>query len=88
MASEIAQYLQATLSADPNVRISAELKLSELSAHPGKEHACFVQYMRKAWWLSDALLESGISLAQIVLSQDADISLRQMSIRFYVFPHK
>ena len=48
MASEIAQYLQATLSADPNVRISAELKLSELSAHPGKEHACFVRYMRKA----------------------------------------
>lgn len=37
MASEIAQYLQATLSSDPNVRISAELKLSELSAKPGNE---------------------------------------------------
>lgn len=39
MASEIAQYLQATLSSDPNVRISAELKLSELSAQPGNELA-------------------------------------------------
>lgn len=50
MASEIAQYLQATLSSDPNVRISAELRLSELSAHSGKG---LLVFQGERTWLND-----------------------------------
>ncbi|CAL1694900.1 unnamed protein product [Somion occarium] len=54
MASEIAQCLTATLSADPTTRITAELKLNELTARP-----------------------AGLTLSQLLLAQDVDISLRQ-----------
>ncbi|KZP10073.1 ARM repeat-containing protein, partial [Athelia psychrophila] len=57
--SEIGQSLQRSMSSDPNTRISAELKISELLAN------------------SDA----GLSLSHIILAQEADISLRQMSDR-------
>ncbi|KAI0082121.1 ARM repeat-containing protein [Panus rudis PR-1116 ss-1] len=55
MASEIAQCLSATLSPDPNTRISAELKLSELLTQP----------------------QSALTLSQLVIAQDAELSLRQ-----------
>ena len=39
MSSEILQCLEASLNADPNIRISAELRISELFASPGMSAA-------------------------------------------------
>ncbi|KAI5119706.1 hypothetical protein M0805_001421 [Coniferiporia weirii] len=58
MSSEILQCLAASLNADPNTRISAELKISELLPKP----------------------ETAVALSSIALSQDIDVSLRQMII--------
>ncbi|KAH8992921.1 ARM repeat-containing protein, partial [Lactarius akahatsu] len=57
-AASIAQVLTSTLNPDSNIRISAELSLSELLKSP----------------------QSALSLAQLILSQDAESSLRQMSL--------
>ncbi|KAH9046970.1 ARM repeat-containing protein [Lactarius deliciosus] len=56
--ASIAQVLTSTLNPDSNIRISAELSLSELLKSP----------------------QSALSLAQLILSQDAESSLRQMSL--------
>ncbi|KAI0789448.1 ARM repeat-containing protein [Abortiporus biennis] len=63
MASEIATCLSSTLSSDPNVRIAAELKLSELSAYP-----------EAAATLSQLVLAQDIDLT---LRQSASIVLRK-----------
>ncbi|KAI0253279.1 ARM repeat-containing protein [Lactifluus subvellereus] len=57
-AAGIAQVLTSTLNPDSNIRIAAELNLSELLKNP----------------------QSALSLAQLVLSQDAESSLRQISL--------
>ncbi|KDQ62857.1 hypothetical protein JAAARDRAFT_146629 [Jaapia argillacea MUCL 33604] len=57
-SSEIAQCLAATLNSDPNIRISAELKIAELSKSP----------------------DAGLALSQIIVAQDVDMTLRQMSL--------
>ncbi|KAH0591342.1 hypothetical protein H2248_001421 [Termitomyces sp. 'cryptogamus'] len=57
MASQITECLVASLNPDPNARLAAELKLSELFAFP----------------------ETGSTLSQLILTQNADISLRQMT---------
>jgi hypothetical protein len=41
MASEIANVLAATLSADPNTRIAAELRINELFKTPGSLSSIF-----------------------------------------------
>ncbi|KAJ8590544.1 ARM repeat-containing protein [Rhizopogon salebrosus TDB-379] len=67
----VSQILADTLSPDANTRISAELKLSEVLAHQGLTR----------------LSEAGLALAQLVLTQDVDIPLRQMTsiiLRKYV----
>ncbi|KAI5824132.1 ARM repeat-containing protein [Schizophyllum commune Tattone D] len=56
--AQLAECLTATLDSNPNVRISAELKLAELSAQP----------------------ETGISLARLALSPEAELPLRQMTM--------
>ncbi|KAG9100077.1 hypothetical protein FS749_016346 [Ceratobasidium sp. UAMH 11750] len=54
--NDILGALQQTLNPDPNIRISAELKLSELSTQP----------------------QTGLALAQILISNEVEISTRQM----------
>ncbi|KAI9459661.1 ARM repeat-containing protein [Lactarius psammicola] len=66
--ASIAQVLTSTLNPDSNIRISAELSLSELLKSP----------------------QSALSLAQLILSQDAESSLRQSAtivLRKYVKEH-
>jgi hypothetical protein len=61
----IQQLLADTLSPDANIRIAAELKLSDVLQHP----------------------EAGLALSQLVLTQNADLSLRQSAsiiLRKYV----
>ncbi|TRM70438.1 armadillo-type protein [Schizophyllum amplum] len=63
--AQLAECLTATLNSNPNVRISAELKLAELSALP----------------------ETGVFLAQLALSSEAELPLRQSAsivLRKYV----
>ncbi|KAG8689246.1 hypothetical protein FRC11_003586, partial [Ceratobasidium sp. 423] len=55
--NDILKTLQQTLNPDPNVRIAAELKLSELSAQP----------------------QTGLALAQILLSNEIELSQRQIA---------
>ncbi|KAG1813959.1 armadillo-type protein [Suillus subaureus] len=62
-AANVSQILADTLSADANTRIAAELKLSEVLLHQG----------------CTRLSEAGLALAQLILAQDVDISLRQIS---------
>ncbi|KAI0275362.1 ARM repeat-containing protein [Gloeopeniophorella convolvens] len=66
--ADIAQVLSSTLNPDTNIRITAELNLSELLKNP----------------------QSALSLAQLILSQDAESSLRQSAsivLRKYVKEH-
>ncbi|KAG8780119.1 hypothetical protein FRC20_008445 [Serendipita sp. 405] len=67
MASEITNVLIATLSADPNTRIAAELRINELFRTP----------------------DVGFALATILVTQEADPSLRQIRIvlRKYIQEH-
>ena len=44
MASEIANVLIATLSADTNTRIAAELRINELFRTPGSLAGAFISY--------------------------------------------
>ncbi|CAE6414438.1 unnamed protein product [Rhizoctonia solani] len=55
--NEILTAVQQTLNPDPNIRIAAELKLSELSAQP----------------------PTGLCLAQILLSNEIELSQRQIA---------
>jgi hypothetical protein len=73
----IAHILTSTLNPDSNVRIAAELNLSELLKNPRE----LVWSLRVPVICSHTLLEeSALSLAQLALSQDAESSLRQMSL--------
>ncbi|KAF9078120.1 ARM repeat-containing protein [Rhodocollybia butyracea] len=63
--SNVAECLAGTLDANPNIRMAAELKLTELMAAP----------------------ETGLALSQIIVAQDADINLRQISFFSRLF-HK
>ncbi|KAL5519373.1 hypothetical protein ACEPAH_1056 [Sanghuangporus vaninii] len=58
MDSEVLQCLASSLSADPNTRMSAELRLNEFFANPA---TC-------------------LALASITISQDIDVSLRQITV--------
>ncbi|KAH7338870.1 ARM repeat-containing protein [Rhizoctonia solani] len=55
--NDILPTLQQTLNPDPNIRIAAELRLSELSTQP----------------------QTGLSLTQILLSNDIELSQRQIA---------
>jgi len=74
----IAHVLASTLNPDSNVRIAAELNLSDLLKNPRK----LVWSLRVAFPCSHQTLleESALSLAHLALSQDAESSLRQMSL--------
>lgn len=76
-ATDIGQTLQNTLSSDSNTRISAELKLGELLALPG---AAITDHFLPRFWLTRST-DTGLALSHIILAQDADMSLRQMSAR-------
>ncbi|KAG6896763.1 hypothetical protein C0992_006277, partial [Termitomyces sp. T32_za158] len=65
MASQITECLAATLSPDPNTRVSAELRLSELFASPGSSFE--VPYTA----FSSRPTETGLALSQLILAQDA-----------------
>ncbi len=76
--ASIAQVLTSTLNPDSNIRISAELSLSELLKSPRErlhQATLFQSFLTRL-----ALTESALSLAQLILSRDAESSLRQMSL--------
>lgn len=80
----IAHILTSTLNPDSSVRIAAELNLSELLKNPRKltflvarDNLAYVHTRHATFW--DKMKESAPSLAQLVLSQEAESSLRQMS---------
>jgi hypothetical protein len=87
----IAQVLASTLNPESNVRVAAELHLTELLKSPRKSHFSNVPARRRAAHALAPLaltydflgfktqIESALSLAQLVLFQDAESSLRQMS---------
>ncbi|KIY73361.1 ARM repeat-containing protein [Cylindrobasidium torrendii FP15055 ss-10] len=67
-ASEVSEWLSGTLNPNPNIRMTAELKLSALSSNP----------------------DTSLALSEIIVSQDADMALRQSAIillRKYVREH-
>ena len=74
-AQEIAACLAATLSSDNNTRIAAELKLAEYIALPGMclSEISFTSLLR------DDKSDTALALSQLVIAQDVDLSLRQMS---------
>ena len=80
--SNITQCLQNTLSSDPNARISAELQLSDLLAQPGS--LTRLHYIVEHRNLTTRLTDAGLALLHIILAQDADMSLRQMSTHVYL----
>ena len=71
--SEIAQCLTATLSPDPNTRISAELKLAEYFTQTGAFNCVISAF------LSNDGADAGLSLSHLILSHEIDMSVRQMS---------
>jgi importin-9 len=73
----IAECLANTLSADTTTRISAELKLSELLSLPGWSEFTLFQ-LRPDYQIEQP--ETGSALSQLILAQDVDLSLRQMSL--------
>lgn len=76
-AVNVSQILADTLSADANTRIAAELKLSEVLLHQGwfsKSRPLTTNLM-----FSTRLSEAALALAQLILAQDVDIPLRQIS---------
>jgi hypothetical protein len=80
----IAHVLTSTLNPDSNVRIAAELNLSELLKKPRKL-VCSSRVPFPLFSLDrHHSKESALSLAQLALSQDAESSLRQMSIICFV----
>ncbi|KAI0756104.1 ARM repeat-containing protein [Daedaleopsis nitida] len=87
-SSEIAQCLSATLSADPNTRISAELQLSKLLTTPG---SYFSLRLWPAWTHPPTRrTEAALALSQLILASNFDLSLRQMTaiiLRKYVTEH-
>jgi hypothetical protein len=79
---DIARLLGATLSPDTNSRISAELQLSQTLANPGTRSsdldASIETSNTNVGYLYN--IDAALSLARLVLSQDSEISLRQMSV--------
>ena len=71
--SDIAQCLTATLSPDPNTRISAELELADYFTEPGA-FDCVI-----STFLSNDGADAGLSLSHLILSHEIDMSVRQMS---------
>ena len=76
MASEIAQVLAETLSHDNNRRVAAELKLAKLSEYPGKSRI-IIEHSETC--TENLREEAGLALAQLIVTQGADVPLRQMS---------
>lgn len=73
--SDIAQCLSATLSPDPNTRISAELKLAEYFTETGAFNCVICTFFK----LSNDGADAGLSLSHLILSHEIDMSVRQMS---------
>ena len=73
--SEVAQCLTATLSPDPNTRISAELKLAEYFTQTGAFNCVICLFCLTVVHTADA----GLSLSLLTLSHEIDMSVRQMS---------
>lgn len=89
MSTEVAQCLAATLSPNTNNRIAAELRLSKLSEIPGayatlstniKQHLTLVFAFSRTLSTLYAISGTGLTLAQLLVAQDAEVSLRQMSL--------
>ncbi|KAF7307222.1 ARM repeat-containing protein [Mycena indigotica] len=74
--SELAQCLRATLDSNPNARIAAELRLTELLALPGACHLISLRVLTR-------LIDAGLALSSLTVSQDIDMSLRQISCSKY-----
>ena len=73
--SEIAHCLTATLSPDPNTRISAELKLAEYFTQTG----AFICVIRTLFFCLTDGADAGLSLSHLILSHEIEISVRQRS---------
>ena len=76
---DIANVLAATLNPDSTTRISAELKLAELFAVPGGLDGVKDQFLLSNH-LARRCPETGLALSQLALAQDAELSLRQISL--------
>lgn len=74
---DLAGLLGATLNPDANTRISAELKLKEVLAIPGSSTITRSILTKKP----TTLIESGLSLSRLILAQNVELPLRQMSTR-------
>jgi len=73
--ADVAQVLAATLSPDTNTRVSAELKLAEYFTYPGTR----LQPINPRLLIA-TLVDVALSIAQLILSEQADLNLRQMSL--------
>jgi hypothetical protein len=82
--TDLVNYLKATLDPNPNIRITAELKLSEYLALPGASISgsppCRLLTIRR----SARPIEAGLALSSLTIAQDAEMPLRQMSSRVFI----
>ena len=79
--SEVVQCLVATLSPETSTRIAAELKLSELFTRPGmylEALSCQISSLIFFAVFLSSFTEAALSLSQLLLAQDADMSMRQI----------
>ena len=74
---DLSNCLGGTLSSNPNERMTAELKLSEYLQHTGASFPA-QHTASKCSIIYD--IDTGLALSQIVVEQQADIALRQMSV--------
>ena len=79
MDQQVLLCLQGTLSPVESTRKDAEHQLRQLFYHPGKSTAL----QRSDITLNGGVIEAGLSLARILLSQDVDVAQRQMSSPFH-----
>jgi len=75
---DLSNCLGGTLSSNPNERMTAELKLSEYLQHTGASLTPAQYTANKRSTIHD--IDTGLALSQIVVEQQADIALRQMSV--------
>lgn len=85
MDSELGRCLSDTLSPDPNVRIKAELRVNELTQHPGLSFFSYFVYLPLKTLLSLFVnsSETAITLASILAYDQVGLSLRQICISRY-----
>lgn len=86
MDSELGRCLSDTLSPDPNVRIKAELRVNELTQHPGLSFFFYFVYLRSeniVVFVRKFISETAITLASILAYDQVDLSLRQICISRY-----